>query len=103
MKIWRVRVLKEAGEDLEMARIFYDEQEKGLGNYFFESLLSDLESLKLYAGIHSRRFGLHRMFSKRFPFAIYYQTKATTAWVAAILDMRRNPSWIFRKLEKRKN
>jgi len=72
--------------------------EVGVGSYFFDSLVSDIESLKLYAGIHSKHFGLHRMLSKRFPFAIYYEIKGKTVIVVAVLDLRRNPAWIRKRL-----
>lgn len=75
MKARELTALKEVAEDLEEGRLFYDRKEPGIGDYFFDSLISDLESLKLYAGIHSKRFGYHRMLSKRFPFAIYYEVK----------------------------
>ncbi len=49
-------------------------QEKGVGNYFLESIFSDVESLRLFAGIHKIHFDkFHRLLSKRFPFAIYYR------------------------------
>jgi hypothetical protein len=35
---------------------FYEEQETGLGAYFLESLYSDIESLKLYVGIHRQPY-----------------------------------------------
>ena len=101
MKVRKLTVLKEVSEDLEEGRLFYDRKEPGIGDYFFDSLISDLESLKLYAGIHSKRFGYHRMLSKRFPFAIYYEVEEDTAIVVAVLDMRRDPAWIHGKLEKR--
>ncbi len=55
MKVWKVLVLKEAVMDLEEGRLFYDTKEQDIGDYFFDSLISDLESLRLYAGIHSKR------------------------------------------------
>ena len=67
-----------------------------------ESLLSDLDSLVLYAGIHKRHLGFQRMLSKRFPFAIYYEVEEDAASVYAILDMRRDPAWIRSELERRK-
>ncbi|GBE05979.1 hypothetical protein BMS3Abin10_01620 [bacterium BMS3Abin10] len=103
MKVRKVIALKEVAVDLEEGRLFYDEKEQGVGDYFFDSLISDLESLKLYAGIHSKRFGFHRMFSKRFPFAIYYEIDKDIASVVAVLDMRSHPSWIRGKLDKRKS
>jgi hypothetical protein len=65
---------------------------------FFDSILADIESLKLYAGIHSRYFGLYRMLSKRLPFAIYYDIVETTVVVIAVVDSRRKPTWIRKKL-----
>ena len=96
-----VVVLEDAAVDLDEGRRFYESREAGVGNYFIESLFSDLESLVLYAGIHRRTFGLHRMLSKRFPFGIYYEVEADTALVYGILDMRRDPVWIRAELDKR--
>ena len=42
------------------------------------------------------------MFSKKFPFAIYYEMDEDVVRVVAILDMRREPSWTRGKLEKNK-
>lgn len=86
---------------LEAGRRFYESREHGVGDYSVESLLSDLESLVLHGGIHSRNFGFHRMLSKRFPFGIYYETDSDSAFVFAILDMRRDPVWLRAELEKR--
>lgn len=97
-----VVVLEDAGAELEVGRRFYESQERGVGNYFVESVLSDLDSLVLYAGIHSVHFGFHRMLAKRFPFAIYYEVEGDTAYVYAILDMRRDPLWLRAELEKRR-
>jgi len=96
-----VVVLEDAAADLVAGRRFYESREHGVGDYFVESLLSDLESLVLYAGIHRRHFGLHRMFSKRFPFAIYYEVEGDTACVYAILDMRRDPVLLRAEVRKR--
>ena len=103
MKVRDVFLSKEAVLDIEEGRTFYDKKEKGVGDYFFYSLISDLESLKLYAGMHNKKFGFYRAFSKRFPFAIYYGVEEDIVKVIAVLDMRRNPSWIRSKLENRKS
>ena len=68
-----VVVLEDAAEDMESGRRFYESREPGVGDYFIESILSDLSSLALYCGIHPVHFGFHRMLSKRFPFGIYLQ------------------------------
>ena len=56
-------------------------------------------SLLLYAGIHQIVFGYHRSLSKRFPFAIYYRVASGTVHVSAVLDCRRDPAWIRKRLQ----
>ena len=69
----RVEVLDEAEQDLVDGAHFYAAQEPGLGQYFLDSLFSDVDSLQLYAGIHPVHLGYHRLLSKRFPYAVYYR------------------------------
>ena len=38
--------------------------------------------------------------SKHFPFAVYYSIAEDIVLVTAVLDCRRNPSWIRRKLKE---
>ncbi len=47
-----VVVLEDAAADIEAGRQFYETREQGVGDYFVESILSDLGSLVLYGGIH---------------------------------------------------
>ena len=77
---------------------FYESQEQGIGEYFWDSLLSDIESLTIYAGIHSKQFAYYRMSSKRFPYSIYYDLDDSTIYIIAILPERREPSWLVNKL-----
>jgi hypothetical protein len=84
----RISILPSAQEDLAVGFKFYEEKEPGLGAYFLESLFSDIDSLKLYAGIHRKVFGLQRMLSKRFPYAIYYVVEGDLAEIRAVLDCR---------------
>lgn len=101
MKIKDVITLKEVANDLEDGKSFYDQREARVGDYFWDSLVADIESLIIYAGIHNKRYGLHRMLAKRFPYAIYYEIKDEIAYVVAVLPMRRDPLWIKRKLKER--
>ena len=43
-------------------------------------------------------FGYHRLLAKRFPFAVYYRVIDNAVIVFAVLDCRRNPSWMREKL-----
>lgn len=101
MRIEDVVLLKEVANDLNDGKAFYDHKEAGVGDYFYDSLVADIESLIIYAGIHNKRYGFHRMLAKRFPYAIYYEIENEITYVVAVLPMRRNPAWIKRKLKKR--
>ena len=59
-----IRILPEAERDLELGADFYESQRKGLGRYFNDSLLADIESLQIYAGVHERVHNLFRCLSK---------------------------------------
>ena len=97
----KIEILDDAESDLIDGFQFYEGQETGLGWYFLDSLFSDVDSLLLYAGIHETVFGYYRCLSKRFPFAVYYSIESETVRVHAVLDCRRNPSWIREHLTKR--
>ena len=96
-----VIILKEVSDDLNEGKTFYDQRESGVGDYFWDSLLADIESLLLYAGIHRKEHGFYRMLAKRFPYAIYYYIVDDLAYIVAVLPMRRNPAWIKRKIKDR--
>ncbi len=101
MKIKDVVALDEVTHDLTDGKSFYDENEKGVGTYFLDSMVADIESLFVYAGVHSKIFGFYRMPAKRFPYAIYYHIFNEVAIVVAVLPMRRNPIWVKGKLKER--
>ena len=96
----RIKILSTAEIDLEEGYQFYESQSDGLGTYFLDTLYSDIDSLAYFAGMHRVVLGYHRLLSKRFPFAVYYRIVDEVALVYAILDCRRNPSWIRAKLSK---
>lgn len=97
-KIKSVFVLDKAVSDLNEGKKFYNMKSDGVGNYFFDSLIADIESLVLYAGIHKRKYGLYQMFSRRFPYAIYYDIRNDNAYILAVLPMKRDPDWITRHI-----
>ncbi|HPS58937.1 MAG TPA: type II toxin-antitoxin system RelE/ParE family toxin [Spirochaetota bacterium] len=94
-----IRVLTSVLEDLLVGRFFYDKQAAGLGDYFFDSLFSDIDSLALNAGIHPDHYGCYRMLSKRFPYAIYYKIDDdNTVVVWRVLDIRGDPEKIKKEI-----
>jgi plasmid stabilization system protein ParE len=95
----KVQILRSAMENLAAGRKFYDRQETGVGDYFFDSLFAEIDSLALYAGIHSVHFGFYRLLAKRFPYAIYYKISDGKAIVFRVLDCRRDPNRLGKALE----
>ena len=96
----RIEILDEAEADLIEGYHFYEAQDAGLGSYFLDSLFSDIDSLLIHAGVHAVVFGYRRCLSKRFPFAVYYSVEGELIRVSAVLDCRRNPTWIRSRLGK---
>jgi len=94
----RIELLDEAEQDLVEGFAFYEGKSQGLGDYFLDSLFADIESLRIYAGVHALTFGYHRLLAKRFPFAIYYRVANDVIRIYAILDCRRDPAWTRNRL-----
>jgi plasmid stabilization system protein ParE len=93
-----LRILDLAEADLLSGFRFYERRSAGVGFYFLDSLTAEIESLRLYAGVHRKHFGYFRMLSRRFPCAVYYRIVGDEVQVWRILDCRRHPRWIRKKL-----
>lgn len=97
----KIEILSLAKFDLLDGFHFYEERQPGLGSYFLTSIYSDIESLRLYAGIHLKPHGNHhRLLSKRFPFAVYCKTSGGMFFIHAVVDCRRDPEWIQQRLAR---
>ena len=96
----KIEILDDAQQDLIEGFQFYEDRETSVGSYFLDCLFSDIDSLLLFAGIHQVVYGYHRSLSKRFPFAIYYDVVGELIRVHAVLDCRRNPSWVRKQLRR---
>ncbi len=80
----KIKILNSANQDLIDGYCFYEKQVEGLGIYFLDTLYSDIDSLKIYAGIHSIRFEkYHCLLSKRFP--SLFTTELKTIWCLFML------------------
>lgn len=87
-----------ASEDLISGYYFYEKQQEGLGDYFLDTLYSDIDSLTIYGGMHARYQSYYQMLSKRFPFAIYYKMDVDVVYIYAVVDCRKDPGWIEQHL-----
>lgn len=96
-----IRISDDAFADLDDGYWFYELQDAGLGDYFANTLRSDIEGLRITAGIHCRDYhDYHRVLSRVFPYAIYYTYTSNEVVVWAVIDCRRDPQWILDHLEK---
>jgi plasmid stabilization system protein ParE len=93
-----IEIREEARGDLHTGYRFYEEQAAGLGRYFLECIFADIDSLGQFAGIHESVDGFQRKLSKRFPYAIFYEVVGNVVRIWAILDCRRDPDWIHKRL-----
>jgi len=87
----KIKILPSAISDLDRGRMFYARQGKSVGDYFLDSLFSDIDSLELYAGVHMKVFDYHRMLARRFPYAVYYRVDGDVCVVFRVLDCRQEP------------
>lgn len=96
-----VEVLAEARLDIADGVAFYDGQSDGAGDYFFQRIFDDIESLRETAGVHETHFGYYRKIATRHPYLIYYRMTQAGVEVVAVLDGRSRPSDINAILRRR--
>jgi hypothetical protein len=94
----KIVILPSVRDDLEAGFQYFEHQQEFLGGYFLDSLFSDIGSLRLYAGIHPKVSGNHRLLSKRLPYAVYYTEESGTVFVKAVLDCSRDSAWSGQEL-----
>ena len=87
----QIKLSTSAEYDLVDGFWFYEHQDAGAGDYFRSSVGADIQSLKIYAGIHPMVHGYHRMVCKTFPYNIYYRMASKQcAEIVAIIAHREN-------------
>ena len=96
-----INITDSAQDDLLAGFWFYQQQQLGLGAYFLDSLMADVDSLIVHAGVHVQIGDIYRSLGSRFPYAIYYQLHNDMATVIAVLDTRRDPVWLRAKIAAR--
>jgi len=97
----RIRIADEALHDLNEGFLFYEAQEVGLGDYFATCLRADIEGLRINAGMHRLIYrDYHRLLSRVFPYGIFYSRHDDDVVVWAVIDLRRDPTWIRDHLDR---
>ena len=96
-----IRILPSAVDDIRRGFRFYDHKQRGLGEYFSEAVYNGIDSLAQNAGIHPLHFGnFHRKLLRTFPFAVYYRLERSEVKVYAVIDCRRSPDWIRKRISR---
>lgn len=96
-----VLILEKAVTDLKKSKEFYNRQESGIGDYFIDEILSEIQELERKSGVHLEQFNYFRKLSRKFPYAIYYYISRKKVFVIAILDLRQNPTNLSEILSNR--
>ena len=99
----KVTIQRLALQDLTNAARFWERQQVGLGSKFIDELSSELESLAITGGVHAKQGNYHRaVISGRFPYySVFYRINGEKLDVVALIDTRRDPSWVRSFLTKR--
>ena len=79
-----VNISSDAEADISEGYWFYEEQHDGLGGYYRDCIIADIDSLAFYGGIHEISYGYHRKLASRFPFVIYYKVDVDVVTVVAV-------------------
>jgi plasmid stabilization system protein ParE len=96
-----IRFLREAQQDLDEARAWYENCQPHLGNRFADVIRAKLESIRknpeLYAIVDD---DLRVASVRRFPYAIYFTAREKTIDVWAVFHHSRDPAiWQARREE----
>ena len=66
---------------------------------FGACLRADIEGLRISAGIHRVVYrDYHRLLSRVFPYGIFYTIEQECAVVWVVVDLRRSPEWVRKRL-----
>ena len=93
-----VRFLEEAQEEFLEQISYYEEQQKGLGDQFRESVVAVTALVSAHAKLGSPwKLRTQRVFPKGFPFAVVYRVEPTELVVFAVAHFKRRPAYWRRR------
>lgn len=97
----KIVLTESASDDIAVGYLFYERQSPGLGDYFESSILTDIHSLVIYAGVHEIHFEIYyRKIARHFPYAIYYTLDGDSIRIFAVIDTRRDPVYIEDRIDR---
>lgn len=90
----KVLLLTSAEEDIVAGWRFYDDQEPGIGHYYYEEVMKAVRNLSIQHGLHPNKGPFFRALVPKFHTAIFYTLEPDRVVVRRILDLRRDPKWL---------
>jgi len=88
----RVHLRPEAEQDLEAAAGWYEAQQPGLGQRFYDEVLRGIESIRARPTMYpSVGRGARRALIGRFPYGLYYLVEADSIVIVAVMHGSRSP------------
>ncbi|MCF6191261.1 MAG: type II toxin-antitoxin system RelE/ParE family toxin [Cocleimonas sp.] len=89
----KLRYTDRAKEDIEIAILWYEKQQKGLGFDFFDCIKKSERLITNQPKMYAVSYSIYRScVIKRFPFSIYYTIENSNEIIVhSVFDNRQNP------------
>ena len=93
MKRYAIEAEPAVEVDVEAAFDWYEGEEPGLGFEFLEELRAAYHRILDHPfGYQDLRFGIRRVLTRRFPYAVYFSVEGETIVIVAVVSSARDPA-----------
>lgn len=90
----------EAEKDIRKAMAWYNEQNKNLPDILLNIIDESLEKIKEFPEHYQKRYNdIRIVFTKKFPYGIYYTLEENTIFVHAVLHTKQNPTTAEKRIK----
>ena len=90
----RVEFHAEALAELEHAKVWYERQQSGLGDSFFQEITAAISRISDTPKVWPQyAAGTRRVFLHRFPYAVIYHQRPQDILVVAVMHLKRQPGY----------
>jgi plasmid stabilization system protein ParE len=96
----KVIVRESVYEDLRETVLFYEAQEKGVGQAYLACMFGEIDQLANFAGTHGRSGKFYRAIVQKHHTAIFYILTEDLLDIRRVIDLRRHPKWIRHELKR---
>ncbi len=87
-----IRYTDRAKDDVEIAFSWYENQKRGLGHDFLNSIEASITNISNFPKLYNNCYkNFRRSLTKRFPFAIFYTIEENEIIIHSVFDNRQDP------------